>query len=177
MPPRAFKQGISYSEFRPLVNVLDEMGEKIESQMRSLKLIQYAVDSSSVATLWINPDARITYVNESACRSLGYSKDELMNLPVAEIDPLWAAEHWPERLEKIKSEGSLTFESVHRRKEGRSFPVEVTATFLIFNGAEYIFSFVTDITHRKQAEDEIRKLNEDLEKRGGAKPGYGGNYR
>jgi PAS domain S-box-containing protein len=141
------------------------MGEKIESQMRSLKLIQYAVDSSSVATYWINPDARITYVNESACRSLGYSKDEFMNLPVAEIDPLWAAEHWPERLEKIKSEGSLTFESVHRRKEGRSFPVEVTATFLIFNGAEYIFSFVTDITHRKQAEDEIRKLNEDLEKR------------
>jgi PAS domain S-box-containing protein len=162
---RAFKQGTSYSEFHPLVNVLDEMGEKIESQMRSLKLVQYAVDSSSVATYWINPDARITYVNESACRSLGYSKDELVKLPVAEIDPRWPVEQWPERLEKIKAEGSLNFESLHRRKDGSTFPVEVTATFFMFNEVEYIFAFVADITHRKQAEEEIRKLNEDLEKR------------
>ncbi|MGD8889136.1 MAG: response regulator [Desulfobacterales bacterium] len=162
---RAFKQGTSYSEFRPLVNVLDEMGEKIESQMRSLKLVQYAVDSSSVATYWINPEALITYVNESACRSLGYSKDELVKLPVAEIDPRWPVEHWPERFEKIKSEGSLNFESIHRRKDGSTFPVEVTATFFMFNETEYIFAFVADISHRKQAEEEIKKLNEDLEKR------------
>jgi len=161
----AFKQGISYREFRPLVDVLDDMGEKIESQMRSLKLIQYAVDSSSVATYWIAPDSRITYVNEAACRSLGYSKDEFVELTFAEIDPLWSVEHWPGRLEEIKSEGTLTLESEHHRKDGSTFPVEVTATFLTFNEAEYIFAFVTDITHRKQAEEEIRTLNEDLEKR------------
>jgi PAS domain S-box-containing protein len=153
----AFKQGAPYSEFGPLVNVLDEMGEKIASQIKSLKFIQYAVDSSSVATYWINPDARIAFVNAAACRSLGYSKDEFVKLPLAEIDPLWLAEDWPGLLEKIKSEGSLTFESVHRRKNGSTFPVEVTATFLVFDKTEYIFAFAADITHRKQAEQEIER--------------------
>ena len=163
--PDAFKQDTPYREFRPLVDVLDKMGEKIASQMKSLKLIQYAIDNSSVATYWINPEAFITYVNQAACKSLGYAEDEFVNLPVSEIDPLWPAEQWSERLEKIKSEGSLTFESVHRRKDGGTFPVEVTATFLVFDQAEYIFAFAADITHRKQAEKEIKKLNQELEKR------------
>jgi PAS domain-containing protein len=99
----AFKQGTPYSEFGPLVDVLDEMGEKIASQMKSLKLIQYAVDNSSVATYWINPDARITYVNEAACRTLGYSKDAFVKLQITEIDSLWPAEKWAGIIEKIKS--------------------------------------------------------------------------
>ncbi|MHC4133284.1 MAG: hypothetical protein ACYSR3_15060, partial [Planctomycetota bacterium] len=51
----AFRQSIPYAEFVSLTKVLDKMGETIESQIRSLKLVQYAVDSSSVATYWINP--------------------------------------------------------------------------------------------------------------------------
>ena len=71
----AFKQGTSYSEFRPLVNVLDAMGEKIESQMRSLQLTQHAVDSSSVAIYWIDLDANITYANNAAVQNTGHSKE------------------------------------------------------------------------------------------------------
>jgi PAS domain S-box-containing protein len=156
----AFKKGTPYSEFVSLVNVLDEMGGKIESQMRSLQLIQYAIDSSSVATYWINPDARITYTNEAASSSLGYSKDELMKLSIGDIDPQWPADLWRERFEEIKSQGSLTFESVHRRKDGTTLPVEVTATFLRFDDVEYIFAFVADITHRKRAEEKYRQIFE-----------------
>ena len=161
----AFKEGTPYSEFRPLVGVLDGMGEKITSQMKSLKLIQYAVDNSSVATYWIDPDANISYANEAACRGLGYAKDELIKLSVADFDPQWPAGQWPEIVEKIKSEGSLTFESVHQRKDGSTFPVEVTATFFVFDAAEYIFAFVKDVTQRKQAEEEVRELTEGLERR------------
>ncbi|KAB2927049.1 MAG: PAS domain S-box protein, partial [Leptonema illini] len=43
-------------------------------------------------------------------------------------------------------------ETVHRRKDGTEFPVEVTIDFLEFEGRTYSFSFAIDITERKKAE-------------------------
>jgi PAS domain S-box-containing protein len=156
----AFKKGIPYTEFLALVNVLDEMGDKIESQMQSLQLTQYAVDSSSVAIYWIDLDAHIAYVNDAAIRNTGYSKEKLNKMSLTDIEYNLSKELWQERLEELKLEGSLTFESVHLRKNNSTFPVEVTATFLKFAEREYIFAFVSDITRRKQAEEEIKELEE-----------------
>jgi PAS domain S-box-containing protein len=156
----AFKKGIPYTEFLALVNVLDEMGDKIESQMRALQLTQYAVDSSSVAIFWIDLDAHIAYVNDAAIRNTGYSKEKLNKMSLTDIEYNLSKELWQERLEELKLEGSLTFESVHLRKNNSTFPVEVTATFLKFAEREYIFAFVSDITRRKQAEEEIKELEE-----------------
>jgi PAS domain S-box-containing protein len=156
----AFKKGIPYTEFLALVNVLDEMGDKIESQMQSLQLTQYAVDSSSVAIYWIDLDAHIAYVNDAAIRNTGYSKEKLNKMSLTDIEYNLSKELWQERLEELKLEGSLTFESVHLRKNNSTFPVEVTATFLKFAEREYIFAFVSDITRRKQAEKEIKELEE-----------------
>jgi PAS domain-containing protein len=83
---RAFKQGTFFSEFHPLVNVLDEMGEKIESQMRSLQLTQHAVDSSSVAIYWIDLDANISYANNAAVQNTGYSKEALEKMSLQDIE-------------------------------------------------------------------------------------------
>jgi PAS domain S-box-containing protein len=156
----SFKKGIPYTEFLALVNVLDEMGDKIESQMRSLQLTQYAVDSSSVAIYWIDLDAHITYANDAAIQSTGYSKEELKKMSLTDIEHHLSKKIWRERLEELKIEGSLTFESVHLRKNYSTFPVEVTATFLKFEEREYVFAFVSDITKRRRAEEEVRKLEE-----------------
>jgi len=156
----AFKKGIPYTEFLALVNVLDEMGDKIESQMRTLQLTQYAVDSSSGAIYWIDLDAHITYANDAAIQSTGYSKEKLNKMSLTDIEYNLSKELWQERLEELKLEGSLTFESVHLRKNNSTFPVEVTATFLKFAEREYIFAFVSDLTRRKQAEKEVKELAE-----------------
>ena len=156
----SFKKGIPYTEFLALVNVLDEMGDKIESQMRSLQLTQYAVDSSSVAIYWIDLDAHFTYANDAAIQSTGYSKEELKKMSLTDIEHHLSKKIWRERLEELKIEGSLTFESVHLRRNYSTFPVEVTATFLKFEEREYVFAFVSDITKRRRAEEEVRKLEE-----------------
>ena len=156
----AFKKGIPYTEFFPLVNVLNEMGDKLESQMRSLQLTQHAVDRSSVAIYWINLDAHITYANAAAVQDTGYSKEELEQMSLTDIEPNLSNKIWREQLEELKIEGSLNFESVHLRKNHSTFPVQITATFLEYAEREYIFSFVTDITSHKQAEEEAKELAE-----------------
>ena len=158
----AFKQGSSHSEFRPLVNVLDEMGEKIESQMRSLKITQHAVDSSSVAIYWIDLDANIFYANSAAVQNTGHSKEALEKMSLLDIEYNLSNEFWQKRLEELKIKGSLTFESIHLRKNESTFPVQVTATFLKFADKEYIFAFANDISKRRQAEDATQAKSEFL---------------
>jgi PAS domain S-box-containing protein len=156
----AFKEGVPYKEFSPLVNVLNEMGDKLEFQMRSLQLTQHAVDRSSVAIYWIDLAAHITYANDAAVQDTGYSNEELAQMSLIDIEHNLSNKTWQERLEELKIEGALTFESIHLRKNHSTYPVQVTATFFEFANNEYIFAFVSDITRRKQAEEERKELAE-----------------
>ncbi len=58
--------------------------------------------------------------------------------------------------EELKTRGSKTFETQHKTKDGRVFPVEVTANYLEFDGQEYGFAFVRDITERRALESQLR---------------------
>ena len=128
-----------------------------------LKLRGFSIDHASDAVHWINPQGHIIYANEAACRFLGRSRDEVMSLSVFDIDPDVTRERWPELWEEIKTRGSITFESRNITKQGRSFPVEVTANYLRFGEKEYSFAFVRDISERKRAEEQLGKLSRAVE--------------
>lgn len=132
------------------------------SVIRSLRLAQFAMDRALDTIAWIGPDARFLYVNEAACRNLGYSREELLTMTVHDIDPNFGPEVWPEHWQQLKEWGSLTFESCHRHKDGRVFPVEVSVNFLEFEGQEYNISLARNISRRKQVEAELRHRIEAL---------------
>ncbi|NQT37081.1 MAG: PAS domain S-box protein, partial [Planctomycetes bacterium] len=129
----------------------------------SLRFTQFAVDHSADAAFWARSDGRLVYVNRAACRSLGYSRDELLRLAVSDVDPDYSDETWRRFWEEMKQSVSLTVESCHRTKDGRIFPVEITANFERFADEEYTCAFVRNISARKQAEEELRKHREHLE--------------
>ncbi|MHC4176224.1 MAG: sensor histidine kinase [Planctomycetota bacterium] len=131
----------------------------------ALRLTQFSVDHAGDAVFWMGPDARIIYANLAACRRLGYSQDELLSMTVHDIDPDFPAAVWPEHWEELKQRGSFTFESLHRTKEGKVFPVEITVNYLEFAGREYNCAFARDITDRKRAEEALQKAYEELETR------------
>ena len=134
-----------------------------------LRLTQFSVEHASDAIFWMDSQGRIVYVNEAACRSLGRSREELLSLSIPDIDPLFPKEAWETFWEEVKPRGSMTFETQHQTKQGRVFPVEITANYLEFDGKEYSFAFARDITERKRAEryqnlsaEILRTLNEPL---------------
>jgi PAS domain S-box-containing protein len=121
----------------------------------ALRFTQFAVDHAGDAVFWIDAEARFVYVNEAACRSLGYSRQELLSLTVHDVDPDYPRDAWPAHWAETKRRGCMVFESRHRAKDGRVFPVEINANCLEYAGKEYNCSFARNITDRKRLEQQL----------------------
>jgi len=121
-----------------------------------LRLTQFTIDRAATPTFFMQSDARFFYVNEAACRILGYTRKELLSMSIHDIDSDALPENWPETWERLKSQRTFTIESHHRTKAGKIFPVEITSNYLAFEGNEYSCTFAHDIIARKQEERQQR---------------------
>jgi len=121
-----------------------------------LRLLQYSVDHAQDAIFRLNQKAEIVYVNDAACKHLGYSQDELLKLSLFDINADFSPERWAVHWENIVNTGAKRFETHQKRKDGTLVPVEVVANCIEIDG-EFIFtSFVRDITERNQTEEILR---------------------
>ncbi len=120
------------------------------------KLARFSLNRAADAIYQSNTQGSFIYVNESACRCLGYTRSELLQLSILDVDAQLTAEAVQDVIQSLRTQGSITIESVHRRKDATLFPVEVTVSYTEFDGLEYITSFARDITERKRYEDELR---------------------
>lgn len=136
--------------------------EKLEQDMfkrhkieQDLRLTRFTVDKAADAIYWMGADAHFVYVNEAACRVLGYTKEELLNLTVHDVDLNMPADLWPKHWEDLKQFRSFTIESTHRTKSGRTFPVEVTVNLLEFEDQMYNCVYARDISDRQDSQGSI----------------------
>ena len=132
-----------------LVAQIEDLSRLIKVEER-LSLMHLALSHMHEAAYLIDRQARFRYVNDEACRSLGYSRAELLSMTVGEIDPDWTNEQiladWhdhPDRPPEI-------IESRHQTKDGRIFPVELSITYLELDGESYSLELARDISERKQ---------------------------
>lgn len=124
-----------------------------------LLMSRFSLDNAADGLEWLGSDGQILYVNHAMSAMLGYTRAELQTMNVRDIDPyLSSPETWQMMWVQLKQAGTFTGETLQRRKNGEVFPVEVVTSFLEFNGVEYIFAFLRDITTRKQIEFEQQKL-------------------
>lgn len=111
--------------------------------------MQMAVENAHDIALWVNQEGDIIYANQSACLALEYSKDELYTMKVFDIDPIFTPKDHYEKWEFNKKMGQISFQSMHKRKDGTTYPVELYSNYIQVGGKEIVYAFIRDISESK----------------------------
>jgi diguanylate cyclase (GGDEF)-like protein/PAS domain S-box-containing protein len=126
-----------------------------ESERRFRRLVEQAADSFFV----FDSEGRFVDVNQGAANSLGYTRDELLRMRLREVDAALSQEALDDMCSGSARGRPATVETVYRRKDGTTFPVEVRVGLLDAGGDELLFlALARDIGDRKRAEEQIRYL-------------------
>ncbi len=140
-----------------------DITERLKAEKR-LQFTQYAVDNAADAVFWINPiDGTIEYANEAASRTLGFPREHLLAMNIADINPNATPERLAAMVEELREKHSLTREDKSRTRSGQVFDVEITIFLAEYLDRQLMVANVKDITDRKLAEDEMRKAKEMAE--------------
>lgn len=129
------------------------MPDHSKSEQEYRTIIQASMDS-----FWkVGEDGRIIDCNETACAMLGYSRDEMLSLFLHDVDALENEAQAAEHVHRVIAQGHDRFETRHRRKDGSSVDVEVSAYCVPGGpGEPLLFAFSRDISARKTADKALR---------------------
>lgn len=119
--------------------------------------LQSTVEFSPEAIYWIEKNGRVCYANEQACRSLGYTPEEMLSLFIWDVDPNFSETLWAEHWKKLGIGKKILLETIHSRKDEKTFPVEVSGTQISLGDKEIHAAFVRDITERKKSENVLKE--------------------
>jgi PAS domain S-box-containing protein len=137
---------------------LAETAEKLRLQAGQYTTM---LATSSDGFWLVGRNGRLLDVNENYCRMSGYSRAELLNLFVTDIEACETPEEIAGHIRKVMEAGFDRFETKHRMRNGEILDVEASVSF--WREAGQLFLFVRDITDRKQAQAELKKYHQQLE--------------
>lgn len=140
-----------------IVEVFKDITERKKAE-EDLKTYRLLIEHAQDIILFVQPDGKILDANETAARVYGYTRQELLALAAADLQCPGSEREHRRRMRDAYDRGVL-FESVHRRKDGSTFPVEISACGVRIQGREAVLCIVRNITKRKRAEEEVRYLS------------------
>ncbi|WP_165395258.1 sigma 54-interacting transcriptional regulator [Flagellimonas allohymeniacidonis] len=107
---------------------------------------QKLIEDFPYEVIWFDETGQIVYANELFFKRLGYSKKDISNLSIFELNPTVTIEEWREHWHSVEKQGTINFKDTHKRKDGKLYEVEVYAQFFSNNGKSFISALVNEIT-------------------------------
>ena len=128
-----------------------------------MRIMQFSIDNAPEEILWLNSDGSICYMNDAGCRSLGYSREEILSMTVYDINPQLKKNIWQAFWENVKRHRHVLAESVRKRKDGSVYPVGIVAGYIEFDDRDICCVFVRDITEQKRAREILEDNYNELQ--------------
>ncbi len=116
------------------------------------RLMRTCVDEAAIPTFVLDRSGAICYTNQAACDALDYHREELLARHVWDINPDFPEAQFPTTWRRLKEAGLLSVETTHRRKDGTTFPVVLSAKHIDFEGDEYVYTVARDISDLRHGE-------------------------
>jgi two-component system cell cycle sensor histidine kinase/response regulator CckA len=131
---------------------------KVE-RLALLKHFEYLMKYTNEVMVLANEELEIVEVNDRALEVYGYTHDEILNLKISDLH-ITKPDDLSEQLKLDIEQNGATFESIHRRKDGRTFPIELSVHPIEIEGKKFYQGIIRDITERKEAEEILRESEE-----------------
>lgn len=149
------------------ITTINDITERKRLEKEKFRLLDLIDGSLNEIYTFSTDNLKFEYVNKGALKNMGYSMKEMKNFTPLDITVDFSEEKLRGHLKSlVKGKRKMTvLETVHRRKDGTVYPVEVHVQLYNKNDSSLFFAFIYDITDRKIADESIRKLNEELEER------------
>ena len=118
-------------------------------------LAKYANDAIALFDL----SGKFIDVNDRFLKAYGYSRDEILRLNVNELRPPHLRAGLTELQNRLAAEQGLIYETEHRAKSGRTFPVEISSRLIEVEGERFVQAIIRDISERREADARILALS------------------
>ena len=122
-----------------------------------LSLCTDVLDAAPDSIFLRDPDGTYLYANETACKERGYTREEMLKLDIYQIVAPEAQAEVRDRIRIAFTKGKAFYNSVHIRKDGSKFPVEVHLSLVEHGGKKLILSIVHNTSQRKRIEEELMR--------------------
>ncbi len=127
---------------------------------RKLRLSDFTVEFAYNPIFWIDSTGVIRRVNDTACKRYGYTREEMTDMSIMQLNPTLDINSFTEQFRKMQAKKVNVFESIHRAKDGTDIPVEISMKHMTFEGEEFTCSFVVDLRDKKRTEQAFIAITE-----------------
>jgi len=125
-----------------------------------LALRAWLLDAATDTIYVHDTGGKMLYINETACKMLGFTKDEIIGIDSRKLLPSRYARFSDQQIAFILENGEANFETEYLKKDGTSVPVDVHSTLITLGDKQVIMGVGRDISERKMAEEALKRSEE-----------------
>jgi PAS domain S-box-containing protein/putative nucleotidyltransferase with HDIG domain len=164
IPMEVSSRLMDYGDRSAILSVCRDISARRQAERERTRLLD-VLDRSLNEIYMFEPETlRFTYVNAGARKNLGYTLDELEEMSPLDIKPSFTEESFRDMVRPLveRRQEVLVFETLHRRADGSTYPVEVHLQLVEDRGSGIFLAVINDITERKRIEAAASQTQEYL---------------